>query len=91
MMAHGGLLILFSNQFNNEGTIEANGVDNTNQHDIQGGSSGGGSINIFYEKLIANQSCIAKGGETIYAGGAGGSGSISMGSIASGNYVEENI
>lgn len=87
-MVLGGLLILFSNQFNNQGIIEANGVDNTIQHDIQGGSSGGGSINIFYEKFIANQFCVAKGGGPVYAGGGGGNGSISIGTIASGNYVE---
>ena len=85
----GGLLILFANKYNNQGKVEANGVNSTTLSSIEGGASGGGSINIFYNQLIENKSCIAEGGKTTYQGGAGGNGSISIGTIASGSYKEE--
>ena len=87
-MERGGLLILFANKYNNQGRIEANGVDSASTS-IEGGASGGGSINIFYYQLINNTFCLAEGGKTTYQGGAGGNGSIEMGTIASGTYVSE--
>ena len=85
----GGLLILFASKYNNQGKIEANGVDSTNSHDVEGGASGGGSINIFYYQLINNTSCLAEGGKTSNHGGEGGNGSVAMGTIESGSYVEK--
>lgn len=54
------------------------------------GASGGGSINIFCNSF-SGRTVIAYGGsrgEGKYSGGAGGDGSVSIGSIASGTYVE---
>ena len=67
----GGLLILYANQFDNKGKIEANGV-NSNGY---GGASGGGSVNIFYNQLINEGNITASGGNGIN-GGNGGDGSI---------------
>lgn len=56
-----------------------------------GGSSGGGSINIFYRTTYKNEGEInTDGGNangTKYTGGAGGTGSISIGQIVNGTYV----
>ena len=67
----GGLLIIYSNQFDNKGKMEANGVDSNGY----GGASGGGSINIFYNQLINEGNITASGGNGIN-GGNGGDGSI---------------
>ena len=69
----GGLLILYANQFDNKGKIEANGV-NSNGY---GGASGGGSVNIFYNQLINEGNITAIGGNGTN-GGNGGDGSISI-------------
>ena len=53
--------------------------------------SGGGSLNIFYEETFIKGTVLAAGGSrgTISpSGGAGGAGSISIGSLATGTYVE---
>ncbi len=91
----GGLLIISANSINNTGKIEANGVGNGRQD--AGGSSGGGSINIFYKEEFTNtdeNNITAKGGiSTNYAtygkAGDGGNGSVTIGSIASGTFVEK--
>ena len=50
-----------------------------------GGSSGGGSINIFYrDQYMQNGNLDANGGTV---GGNGGTGSISVGQIVDGSYV----
>lgn len=85
----GGLLIIYSNQYDNKGNIEANGVASTNVVSPAGGASGGGSINIFYNKLIANNSCVANGGASACYGGAGGEGCVTMGNISTGSFVKE--
>ncbi len=89
----GGLLIISANSINNTGKIEANGVGNGRQD--AGGSSGGGSINIFYKEEFTNtdeNNITAKGGiSTNYAtygkAGDGGNGSVTIGSIESGTFV----
>ena len=52
---------------------------------------GGGSINIFYKNTFQNtKDIIANGGDSLYGrsgnGGAGGTGSISIGKISNGTY-----
>lgn len=96
----GGLLIIYSRKFVNNGTIESNGSDGgygkDNDHSTSGGSSGGGSINIFFLICNIKGNIKAVGGNaiknytnydktTMYSG-AGGNGSISNGFILSDDY-----
>ncbi|MCI8640345.1 MAG: fibronectin type III domain-containing protein, partial [Clostridia bacterium] len=67
----GGLLILYSNKLENNNKINSNGID-SNQ---SGGASGGGSVNIFYNKLISKGIVEAIGGNG-GSGGAGGNGYV---------------
>lgn len=86
----GGLLIIYaSNVDNSNGTITANGVGiNANIGDVnKSGSSGGGSINIFYTKSVMNGKLEANGGKN--AGIHGGTGSITIGNIKEGNFICE--
>lgn len=90
----GGLLIIYANNIINNSIIEANGSNGgTSSRNAGGGSSGGGSINIFYKDNYTenNGSITADGGiamcATGYKGGAGGTGSISVGQILNGTYT----
>lgn len=83
----GGLLIIFADTYENNNLVQAIGhVDTT-----YGGGSGGGSINVFYNNLTSAGNNDISGGSaksiTSEAGGAGGAGTISIGSIATGTYV----
>lgn len=60
----GGLLIIYSDILNNNGNINSNGVQAL-KIDEPGGSSGGGTTNIFYKSSYENNGQIdAKRGET---------------------------
>ena len=90
----GGLLIIYANNIINNSIIESNGSNGgTGYWNAGGGSSGGGSINIFYKDNYTenNSSITADGGiamcATGYKGGAGGTGSISLGQILNGTYT----
>ena len=90
----GGLLIIYVNDFNNNGLIVSNGTagggDNYVGKGGAGGGSGAGSINIFYKNLIEKGSITATGGaggKSGRPGGAGGEGSITIGSIETGTFV----
>lgn len=96
----GGLMIVYADSLMNNGKIESNGSKsgtvNYTDHSTTGGSSGGGSINLFYKtsaSLNRNQ-IVANGGESVAgnylacSGGAGGNGSISIGNVSSGSYEE---
>ena len=95
----GGLLIIYSNNINNAGKIEANGSDGSINEYIGGGSSGGGSINVFYKENIDWTGITeAKGGNIAISGSNtngshGGDGTISVGNINSGTYQSyiENV
>lgn len=87
----GGLLIIYSNNLINKGSIEAKGSkggDGTDERQAGGGGSGGGSINIFYKTEIKQEegsSISADGGAqgtARFSGGVGGTGSISITSTA---------
>ena len=67
----GGLLILYSNILNNTGIISSNGTDSNGY----GGASGGGTINIFYNKLTHEGTMKTTGGNG-QNGGNGGDGSV---------------
>jgi len=85
----GGLLIIYANEYNNNGTISARGTDTLNAN-MSGGASGGGSINVFYNTLVNNKTMSATGGNSTYSaerGGVGGAGTANAGSIATGTYV----
>lgn len=88
----GGLLIIYSQNIYNVGTIESSGsaacypIGYNTSVSCSGGSSGGGSINIFYgNELTNNGSIIANGGKTIvgagYNGGDGGDGTVNYQAI----------
>ena len=87
----GGLLVISCNKYNNNGTIEANGVGSRAVGNVSGGASGGGSVNIFYNEFVRNNSCIANGGVGANYGGSGGAGSITIGNISTGVFVKEQI
>ena len=98
----GGLLVIYAHSIYNNGIVASNGSKggsvNTGDHNMNGGSSGGGAINIFYKNsFVGKDNCTAKGGEKVEngygAGGAGGDGSITIGNISTGTFVEntENI
>lgn len=95
----GGLLILYANIIQNNGRIESQGTKAYNNNVNQvGGSSGGGSVNVFYKQDIRYGDITAKGGEsangvqnTAAAGGAGGDGTVTIGKIENGNYTENQI
>ena len=75
----GGLLCIFvkGNIVLGEGSvIEANGITNDVECSVGGGSSGGGSVNIFYGGNFRNLGGVttACGGESYKYGGAGGKG-----------------
>ena len=77
----GGLLTIYANEYENKGTISANGTSTTLKTLQGSGSSGGGSINIFTNqgiiddnKGIVNISGGAAVGTT--KGGAGGTGTV---------------
>ena len=56
----GGLLIIYGNKINNNNLIESNGVSAIYET-VTGGSSGGGSINLFYNENYNNNGTITVG------------------------------
>ena len=96
----GGLLVIYANSFVNnfDGKITAIGHNSgkitAKQGNIvyAGGSSGGGSINIFYNDNYQNNNNasgngISAAGGARSPGGSGGKGTVTIGSIATGNFV----
>ncbi len=90
----GGLLIIYSDIFQNDSIISSNGSAGGTAYRAGGGGSGGGTVNIFYKTINNIGTITATGG----AGGAatrkgesapgarGGNGCVSAGSIATGSY-----
>ena len=61
-----------------------------------GGASGGGTVNIFYNSgTISNLKYSAAGGQAhgdnMSCGENGGNGTVTVGSIASGTFVKDNL
>ena len=95
----GGLLILVADNIENNNVIESKGSNggrsnNNRNFEAGGGSSGGGSINIFGKNNIKKGTITTNGGIATYGydygnhyGGAGGTGSISIGQLADGTYT----
>lgn len=91
----GGLIILYSNKIINSesGIIESNGSKggkaSSSDNIASGGGSGAGSINIFYIKSIEKNGTISCEGQYINNGGAGGSGTVTIGMIENGNFTRD--
>lgn len=98
-MGTGGLLIIYGKSvINNRNFISTGSLAATNSSWMVCGSSGGGSINIFYQDNYISGTNNISGGEKQCGnstgngncyGGAGGNGSISSGCIATGTYVAD--
>lgn len=87
----GGLLIIYGNEIKNSGNIISNGTGTTiHPKYATGGSSGAGSINIFYNDSYNNLGTIEAIGGQAGNGGAGGDGSVTIGNIKTGTFVKEN-
>lgn len=86
----GGLLIMYANSIINNATVSSNGVMCKTVGYASGGSSGAGSINIFYKEkyICADEATINTKGGTGGNGGAGGDGTATIGSIETGNFVK---
>ena len=86
----GGLLVILGNDIQNSGSIKSNGTGTTaHPKYATGGSSGAGSINIFYNENYSNLGTIeAKGGKA-GNGGAGGDGTVTIGKILNGTFVKD--
>lgn len=95
----GGLLIMYSDKLYNNGEISSKGSKGGNGYLYQGnyweggGSSGGGSINIFTNQVHEYNSIVATGGTRGGAtGGIGGNGTVTINELDSIlNYPEKNI
>jgi competence protein ComGC len=74
----GGLLIIYSNYISNTGTISSDGVGGGYGCGGVGGSSGGGSINIFHATGYQNTGIVSSLGGVYGSGGAGGNGSVTV-------------
>ena len=74
----GGLLTIYANEYENKGMISAKGTSAYSAY-YGGGSSGGGSINIFYINKLSDGTANVNGGSAAgerYKGGAGGKGTV---------------
>lgn len=84
----GGLLVIYANVIENNNTISSEGSLAGNIDLAPGGSSGGGSINIFYLDRI-NMGSISAAGLKRNAGGAGGDGAVTIGSISTKKFIKD--
>lgn len=90
----GGLLVIRANLIKNNSNIFSKGSASAGAS-LTGGGSGGGSINIFYKSKFENIGTIdANGvpcpvGYSSRRGGAGGNGTITIGSISTGDFVSD--
>ena len=87
----GGLLIIYANKVKNNCNILSQGIPGGNSSWVGGGSSGGGSINIFYKDKYENLGILNSNGGNPnggrWKGGPGGTGSISIGQLIDGTYT----
>ena len=96
----GGRIVIFCTKFENNGTISANGITPANNSDgydnrerSSGGPSGGGAIDVFYNKLITEGTIVANGGSAvsatgkISATGKGGNGAITLTQYNASSFV----
>lgn len=85
---------MYAERLFNEGTISSNGSRGGAGY-MSGGSSGGGSINIFAKRVMEYNNVIAKGGDSVSYGTRGrngGNGSITVNEVDSVlNYPEKTV
>jgi len=84
----GGLLIMYANSIANNGTIDSNGSKGGNTNTGSGGSSGAGSINIFYNEQYQNAGTIEAVGVNSTSSAKSGDGSVTIGTIKTGDYAD---
>lgn len=84
------MLIIYSNIIDNYGEIISNGTTTRGNGYSSGGSTGGGSVNIFYKDNYQNNgSILAKKGDGAYGGGgSGGDGTVTIGNISTGIFIK---
>lgn len=103
----GGLIVIFSENFTNNGSIYSNGsngcwasMGKNNVHNCPGGASGGGSINIFYRFLHRAGYVSAAGGSSSsgwadgwHYSGSGGAGCVTFTQLMARAYLflDDNI
>ena len=92
----GGLLIIYANTIKNNGQIQSNGSkgglakEGYNSYSAAGGSSGGGTINIFYKEQYESKGTIlANGGVAVGSRAYGGAGRNRL--YISRKYLNRNI
>ena len=85
----GGLLVIWSSIFNNNGLISSTGIASTTAVTPSGGASGGGSVNVFCNSLKNIGEYDVSGGASENYGGAGGNGTVTIGTMVEGNFVKE--
>lgn len=87
----GGLLIINTEKLIGGGNIESNGSKSDDSWSTTGGGSGAGSINIFTKQISNEINITANGVKCSGAGhgGTGGNGSITIGNIATGTFIEQ--
>ena len=85
----GGLLLIYSNEWENNGKVTCEGSGGGSGY-ASGGGSGGGSINVFYKNLNTRGELSAAGGTggITVTGGIGGAGDVTIGNISTGTFVE---
>lgn len=91
----GGLLVIWCNELENLGIISSEG-SSASVATTPGGSSGGGSINLFYNVIKAGKDSkiSVEGGKQAIStaiGEKGGSGSINKGKVVDGTFIEERL
>lgn len=97
----GGLLIIYSSSMRNYGSLVSNGVAGgasawgVDSVGAAGGSSGGGSINVFTKLIVREGSTSASGGSSASGparGGAGGAGSVTIQEVSEAlNYQTKTL
>lgn len=97
----GGLLVVNCFEIIGNGSLIAYGSNGGGQGFTSGGSSGGGTINVFLSKLSFNNSINVSGGIAVKPkdqngnywryGGAGGAGTATIGMIVGGYYTDLDI
>lgn len=90
----GGRIIIFCNNFTNNGIIKANGTDGMNvttSNNALGGASGGGAVDVFYTTLNEQGIINVAGGIGYNYAGSGGNGSITLTQWTQNKIVKETI
>ncbi|MDD3340739.1 MAG: cadherin-like beta sandwich domain-containing protein [Bacilli bacterium] len=78
-LGNGGLLVVYATEYNNLGTVDANGSKGGDGYRAGAGGSGGGSINIYSSSFTAKGTATATGGS--YGVGTRGGSERSDGAI----------